>query len=300
MTEDTEDKEDTGDGEANSAAPIAGERLAAIRREKKISVLDVAKELHLDEPKVRALERNEFEVLGAPVFAKGHLKKYAELVDVKIDDIIAEYYTLRRAEAPPPLVGRPHKPVREIRLGRWLLLLLLLALAAGLYWWFVERDVVVRPDPVASGRLRLPSSGKAAVPAPADTDTDSESDTGQITETPEEPPDEIVQQPEPTPVIRDTAPVSSATQGVSQGEGDTRLLLTFSGDCWTEITDADGKRLFFGLGMNGRSVDVTGTAPLSVLLGNAGNVELRVNDLAYQIPAGSRRGNSARFTINAR
>ncbi len=57
--------------------PMAGERLRQARHEQQISVLEVAKELHLDEPKVRALERNEFDVLGAPVFAKGHLRKYA-------------------------------------------------------------------------------------------------------------------------------------------------------------------------------------------------------------------------------
>ncbi len=46
----------------------------------------MAKELHLDEPKVQALEENQFDVLGAPVFAKGHLRKYAELVGVPVDD----------------------------------------------------------------------------------------------------------------------------------------------------------------------------------------------------------------------
>ena len=49
------------------------------------AVVEVAKELHFDEPKVRALERNDFEVLGAPVFAKGHLRKYAQLVGVDED-----------------------------------------------------------------------------------------------------------------------------------------------------------------------------------------------------------------------
>ena len=68
--------------ESEESAPVAGERLAIARRELQISVLEIAKELHLDEAKVRALERNEFDVLGAPVFAKGHLRKYAELVHV--------------------------------------------------------------------------------------------------------------------------------------------------------------------------------------------------------------------------
>ena len=78
--------------EESAAAPVCGERLADARREQGISIRDIAKELHLDEPKVRALEENRFEVLGAPVFAKGHMRKYAELVGAPVDELLTEYY----------------------------------------------------------------------------------------------------------------------------------------------------------------------------------------------------------------
>ena len=66
------DATDNSEEEASSSeqGPLGGEGLAEARRAQQISVLEIAKELHLDEPKVRALERNEFDVLGAPVFAK--------------------------------------------------------------------------------------------------------------------------------------------------------------------------------------------------------------------------------------
>ena len=91
--------------EAESQGPRGGERLAEARREREISVLEVAKELHLDEAKVRALERNEFEVLGAPVFAKGHLRKYAQLVGVDVEDVFTDYYQMTRSEGIPPVVS---------------------------------------------------------------------------------------------------------------------------------------------------------------------------------------------------
>ncbi|MDH4054889.1 MAG: helix-turn-helix domain-containing protein, partial [Gammaproteobacteria bacterium] len=62
-----------------SAGPKGGERLAEARRALQITVIEIAKELHLDELKVRAMESNDFDVIGAPVFAKGHLRKYAQL-----------------------------------------------------------------------------------------------------------------------------------------------------------------------------------------------------------------------------
>ena len=59
------DNSDDESSASETEGPLAGERLAEARRAQQISVLEIAKELHLDEPKVRALERNEFDVLGA-------------------------------------------------------------------------------------------------------------------------------------------------------------------------------------------------------------------------------------------
>ena len=73
--------------------------------------------------------------------------------------------------------------------------------------------------------------------------------------------------------------------------------MTYSGDCWTEITDADGRRLFFDLGKAGRTVNLSGEAPFNALFGNAANVSLAVNGESFEIPAANRRGRTARLTI---
>ncbi len=80
-------------------------------------------------------------------------------------------------------------------------------------------------------------------------------------------------------------------------EGSVELTLSFSGDCWTEVTDATGRRLYFDLGTDGRSVTLSGVEPLGVLLGNSLNVSIQVNGFDYSIPAANRRGNTARLTI---
>ncbi|MFQ5982984.1 MAG: DUF4115 domain-containing protein, partial [Woeseiaceae bacterium] len=79
--------------------------------------------------------------------------------------------------------------------------------------------------------------------------------------------------------------------------GTVELMLSFSGDCWTEVSDASGRRLFFDLGTEGRTVTLTGVEPLGVLLGDSSNVSVRVNGFDYSIPAANRRGNTARLTI---
>src|SRR5690606_10026700 len=75
------------------------------------------------------------------------------------------------------------------------------------------------------------------------------------------------------------------------------LRVSFSGDCWTEVTDAGGDRLWFGLGSAGRNITVSGEAPLQVLLGNSANASLEVNGSQYAIPRSARRGATARLPI---
>lgn len=287
------------------AEPLAGERLAAARREKQISVDEIAKELHIDDYKVRALERNDFEVLGAPVFAKGHLRKYAQLVGVRIEDVLADYYQLNRSVGMPPLVGRVREPSREINFGRWLWLLLIIIIAGAAYWWFVARETPQLPaaEPV-SGQVSLPGStdeNDAANDAgddfaasdnaesvdaimPVEMDDTSDEVSGQASGQASPASDEDV---ETVPAVAFSAP------------GDLDVDVTYSGDCWTEITDSSGERLFFGLGRAGRTVSVSGSPPLSVLFGNADNVSLEVDGAAYPITAANRRGLTARFSIQA-
>lgn len=256
--------------------PICGERLAAARREQQISVLEVAKELHLDEPKVRALERNDFNVLGAPVFAKGHLRKYAQLVGVDEDDVFADYYQLTRAERLPPIIVGRAKVRKELSPGPWIAAIVVILVAAAAYWWISTRQpgpTVPAPAPEQeSAATPEVVAGEIEAPGPAT-----------VAPEPEEPAIEqaISAEPEPPP----------------PADGELRLVLVFSGDCWTEISDANGRRLFFGMGRAGRDVELTGPAPFRLLLGNVNNVTVRVNGSPYEIPGSAISNQTARLTI---
>jgi len=52
-------------------------------------VQHVAEELHLDIRVIEALETNRFEALGAPVYARGHLRKYATLLGLSPATVLA-------------------------------------------------------------------------------------------------------------------------------------------------------------------------------------------------------------------
>lgn len=284
------------DKETEPDAPIAGKRLADARRARDFSVLDIAKELHLDEQKVRALEENNFEVLGAPVFAKGHLRKYAELVGVSKDDILADYYSLNRAAGAPPVVGRPRKRERDYHhLGQWLagivIIAVLGAVVVAAYGWYENRMV------------ESAAQGDTAILAPfASTGSELASslpETVGIGNAGEELREAAAEASQPEPVVDAIDIVATETASSPSDEPQATLTMSFSGDCWTEVSDAAGKRLYFDLGTAGRNVTVTGAAPLRALFGDSVNVSVEVNGQAYVIPASMLSGRTARLTVNA-
>lgn len=278
---------------AGTSGPLGGERLAAARRAHEISANDIAKELHLDEMKVRALEKNDFAVLGAPVFAKGHLRKYAELVGVPVDDVLADYYELNRSAGAPPVVRPVRKVPREIAWGRWIAATVIVLLVIGGVYWFITRGPqlsltqamppalvsrVPLERPAASAADLSRSPGDAGLAASTDTlETDAGRDPG------------LAALATPT---EDPVPATLSPR--------VNVELVYSGDCWTEVTDAAGRSLFYDLGKEGRVVSLAGEGPLDIILGASDNVSIAVEGRDYPIPDSARRGRMARLTIHSR
>jgi cytoskeleton protein RodZ len=316
MTDD-KDRPDEETPEVKAEGPLGGERLAEARRAKQISVLEIAKELHVEESKIRALENNDFGALGAPVFAKGHLRKYSQLVGVNHDDVLADYYRLTRSEEMPPVIVKRAKPGREFSPGPWIAVFVVLVLLALAYWLLVERPFETQPVPAAAEPGETETAARTE-PGAAEAETSAAEAAGTESTEPGPAEEPVVEetaaaatQPQDQPAARPAADepqqVAATPQGQlpaterlvppAAGDDDVRLSVTFAGDCWTEITDASGRRLFFQLGRSGRTVNVSGPGPLSVLFGDAANVELRVNGEDFTIPASARRGLTARFSI---
>ena len=53
--------------------------------------------------------------------------------------------------------------------------------------------------------------------------------------------------------------------------------MQFSADCWTSVTDGNGKVLFSAIKRKGDSLDLTGKPPFAVRLGFARGVQVSYN-----------------------
>ena len=103
-----------------------GERLRRAREAKGLSLKEAAERLALKAGVLEALEACRFEVLPEPPLARGYLRRYALLLGLDPEALLALYP--RQAPPPPPRKGPGRRP---FPLGLFLFLLLLLAWATG-------------------------------------------------------------------------------------------------------------------------------------------------------------------------
>lgn len=87
----------------------------------------------------------------------------------------------------------------------------------------------------------------------------------------------------PAQVPATTAPAAPAAPAISPPTtpaliaGDGRVQITFIADCWTQVTDGNGKVLFSGLKRKGDTLDQGGKPPLTLRLGFARGAQVAYN-----------------------
>jgi cytoskeleton protein RodZ len=121
-----------------SEAVAIGEVLRVARERMGLAVGQAAERLHVDAAIIQALEEERFSALGAPVFVRGHLRRYAELLGEPEAPLQARYAALQEASIPPDLTQLPKRTAPLIRreARRWPLVLMagLLVLVIVIWW----------------------------------------------------------------------------------------------------------------------------------------------------------------------
>ncbi|WP_053147789.1 RodZ family helix-turn-helix domain-containing protein [Pseudomonas sp. P97.38] len=72
------------------------------------------------------------------------------------------------------------------------------------------------------------------------------------------------------------APAAPATS-VAPAAGEGQVQIQFTADCWTQVTDGNGKVLFSGLKRKGDSTSINGKPPFAVRLGYARGAQVSYN-----------------------
>ena len=252
-----------------------GARLRAARERKGLTVLQSAEKLHMDARLLEALESGDFATLGAAVYVRGHLRRYADLVGESGAELQGLYSGATPA-SPPDLTQIPragHGPESSRVLLPALIAVVTLALA-GVVWWLVSLPRS-KTQPLAATQsldARAPAEAAThpAVPVPELADYSASAPTA-----------------------------ATAAPSTVRPDAQAHLALKFAEASWIKIWDGNDKVLVDGLMASGTSRTVDGTPPLRLALGNARAVGLAVNGQLVSLDSMVRRRGDAHITVDA-
>lgn len=298
-----------------------GESLRQAREVKGWSVTEVATQLNLTPQRLAQIEAGAFDKLPGTTFARGYIRAYAKLLEMDQNRLVLEFDQFTGTDATGSSVhalGRIEEPVRYsqsiLRLVSFLLLLALIG--AGFLWWQDQGSPVASLADLglehvevegADGTTQVHSlaepedqaviaaqGGEQGTPlllpeAPGETAEEAvstvqpapavEADTTESA--PEAPADPVASAP--AVVATPSAPVAEPSAPVAVAAGQGALNVQFTADCWTQVTDADGKVLLSALKRSGERVELAGKAPLELRLGFARGAQVTYNGESVDI-----------------
>ncbi|MBH3368830.1 helix-turn-helix domain-containing protein [Pseudomonas carnis] len=297
---------------ANRVNP--GETLRQARESNGWSLAEVALKLNLTSTSLANLEAGAFDKLPGHTFARGYIRAYAKLLGIDQAVLVQEFDQFTGTDAQGSNVhglGRIEEPTRVSHtILRIVSLLLLIAVVGGGFVWWQDQtsqrnkdltsnamehvevesaDGTTQIHPLDEPEDQAVVEGQAAPQAPA-TAEQSAPDAGTAPAAvpapavPTAPAAPVAQAPAvPTPAPATPAPAAPAAPAMSPPTtpaliaGDGRVQITFIADCWTQVTDGNGKVLFSGLKRKGDTLDQGGKPPLTLRLGFARGAQVAYN-----------------------
>ncbi len=289
------------DSVPTDTSPTIGQRLAAARERLGHSVAGAAEKTRLDTAVIVGLEADRFDTLGPPVYVRGHLRMYAEFLELPAAELLAAYQQESSAGSRPDLtqIAKAERPTDPRKwLGPVLAALLAVVLAA-VAWWVLRKPVATPAAVDMSAPVVAPDVG---VPLEQLNQTTSAGDV----------PGNAAVEPAPARQEPDIAPTESGTRGtasttvnapstaprVAAPARNTELRVSLSADSWVEVYDAGGRRLYHDVATSGSVQSFRGPGPMRIVLGNADAASLAIDGRPIEIPAELRRGKLARLVVN--
>jgi len=352
----------------SSSSP--GTRLARHRQERGLSQKEVADKLHITIHYVNAIEHDAYEKLPGTVFAKGYIRRYAELLNLGVEDYLQDFDQLQVQQqgAIQQQVNRRRRASgRRNRSMAFASMLLFVGVFVAVWYFSGEEDgagavIVNSAAEPATGANEESVSAPGVAPAPVATlessatpepamnaqpsslsASSAETQLDTLTPGPSTEPDptgptnqaavstglieqeqsgnqqsavmeedikaaelndsgsretDIAVIPEPVAIVEQAvSPATEARVITVQADGSDVLRISFSGESWVEVNDGASNEIYRDLLEAGDILQITGTAPFNVLLGDAPFTELTFNGDVVDVSGNIRIDNSARLTV---
>ncbi|MVT03468.1 helix-turn-helix domain-containing protein [Enterobacter sp. 10-1] len=312
-------------------ANTTGTRLRNAREQLGLSQQAVAERLCLKVSTVRDIEDDKAPADLASTFLRGYIRSYARLVHIPEEELLpmmAKQAPIRAAKV-APMQSFSLGKCRKKRDGwlmsfTWLVLFVVIGLS-GAWWWQdhkAQQEEITTMADQSTAELNAGDSGSQNIPLDNGADNTAPDGANSVANSA---PVDTSTAPAPAPAASvPTAANNNAVVAPSQAQVDTAagaaapasplptdqanvtaaaaaqdLVLNFSADCWLEVSDATGKKLFSGLQRKGGNLNLSGQAPYKLKIGAPAAVQIQYLGKPVDLSRFIRTNQVARLTLNA-
>ncbi|MFW5410398.1 cytoskeleton protein RodZ [Pectobacterium brasiliense] len=320
-------------------AKLPGERLREARERLGLTQQTIAERLCLKITTVRDIEDGTTPADLAPTFLRGYIRSYAKLVHLPEDELLpsVDKQAIPKTISVSPMQSFSLKKSRKKRDGwlmtiTWLVVLVVLGLT-GAWWWQnhqaqqaeinsmvdhassmqaqTEGQSVPLMDNSAPQETATPDSATAPVSTPVDLSatgsetpsTPSSASTPSATPSSQSPSHANATQPQAAGNALlgagAVAPAAGTVVETNPAPAAHALVMTFTADCWLEVTDASGKKLFSGMQRNGGTLNLDGQSPYKLKIGAPAAVQIQFQGKPVDLSRFVRSNQVARLTLTA-
>lgn len=308
-------------------ANTTGARLRNAREQLGLSQQAVAERLCLKVSTVRDIEDDKAPADLASTFLRGYIRSYARLVHIPEEELLpmmAKQAPIRAAKVAPmqsfSLGKRRKKRDGWLMSFTWLVLFVVIGLS-GAWWWQdhkAQQDEISTMADQSSAELNAGDSNSQSIPLDNQS-ANSVPDTAANSAPVETSPAPAASTPAPAPAPAEnnavvapsqanvdtaaapaTSPLPTDQANVTAAAASAQdLVLNFTADCWLEVSDATGKKLFSGLQRKGGNLNLSGQAPYKLKIGAPAAVQIQYLGKPVDLSRFIRTNQVARLTLNA-
>jgi len=316
-----------------------GVRLRNAREQLGLSQQAVAERLCLKVSTVRDIEEDKAPADLASTFLRGYIRSYAKLVHIPENELLPmmeKQAPVRAAKVAPmqtfSLGKRRKKRDGWLMSFTWLVLFVVIGLT-GAWWWqnhkAQQEEITTMADQSSAELNQAGSDNAQSVPLNTDGAATSSEPQTAATETPatsaaqapaatantaapqaqaqnavvspsQANVDTAANAPAATqPADNTAASLPTSPAGTATAADPNALVMNFSADCWLEVTDATGKKLFSGLQRKDGTLNLTGQAPYKLKIGAPAAVQIQYQGKPVDLSRFIRTNQVARLTVNA-
>ncbi len=269
---------------------------ARIARDMLIS--QVARAINIRPTILDALEKNEFERIGAIVYVRGYLKRYAIFLELNYEDLDAQLKKIQQ-NSEPVILMTPRKKQTPY-LMYYGIALMFVFIGAGYHYWLQYNGIVAKnavspiesldnvhvKNDTQSNEIKNQVDHLPVVDANdkgIDNQLEKNNKNDHDTELYSEPlrlrsSNSITDSSQNAVLINNNLPLvaNDSSQILASNDvglsSESKLVIVVDGDNWTEIRDVTGKKLFSGILVTGQTHVTVGSAPFSIKFGNVQTV----------------------------